>query len=79
MKNSRLNWKRTLHRPRPWIKTKQTSSENLSMPHIFIRKKGVNLSRSAKLVNAFDFSDACNRLALIKSLFTRLYCQIIVW
>ena len=43
--------------------------------YIVLFEKGVNLLRSAKLVNALIFSDAWKRLTLIKSFFTRLYCH----
>ena len=47
--------------------------------HIVLFEKGVNLLRGSKLVNALIFTDACKRLTPIKSLFGRLYYQIIAW
>ena len=48
MKKSRLNWKGTLHRRRPWIKRK-ANLENLSRP-IVLFKKGVKFVKKCKLV-----------------------------
>ena len=39
--------------------------------HTFI-KEGLNLLRSAEVMNSLVFSDVCDRFTMIKSLFTAL-------
>ena len=41
--------------------------------HTFI-KEGLNILRSAEVMNSLVFSDVCDRFTMIKSLFTALYC-----
>lgn len=68
-----LNWKSTLHRRKPWIKGKTNPVRKYS-ENTLLFKKGLNLLRSAEVMNSLVFSDVSDRFTMIKSLFTALYC-----
>ena len=71
--NLQLNWNSALHRQKPWIKSKTNPVRKYSETTLLF-KKGLNILRSAEVMNSLVFSDMCDRFTMIKSLFTALYC-----